>query len=380
MTETEAKSNYYRWGRYVLGLAILAAIILFFSSGTSVRTGVASGLDTCVAVIIPSLFPFMILCNFIVESGIVDILSKPFGWFSRKILRLPSFGGTVLLLSMIGGFPAGAVMINGLVRGKRLTPAQGKRMMMYCVGAGPAFTITAVGEGMFGSFHMGLLLFISQILATLLISIIYGLNAGKDPSPAISGSRHISQNKGLADSFVTAVSAAAESLFKICAFVVAFSAITALLTFSGLPAAAGNWAHRFLGVSPEVVSSAILGLLEVTQGCLSAAKVGGASGYALASIFLSCTGFSVLCQLLSATSMVKIPLLPFILTRLLHGAIALILFTVLAGLFPPAAQTISASLPADAAGFQMGLSGSPQACAMLLFLSAMLLYSVEKKR
>ena len=44
-------------------------------------------------------------------------------------------------------------------------------MLRFCVNAGPAFIISAVGAGMMGSVRMGAVLFAAHILASLLLGI-----------------------------------------------------------------------------------------------------------------------------------------------------------------------------------------------------------------
>ena len=44
-------------------------------------------------------------------------------------------------------------------------------MLRFCVNAGPAFIISAVGAGMLGSVRMGVVLFAAHILASVLVGI-----------------------------------------------------------------------------------------------------------------------------------------------------------------------------------------------------------------
>ena len=54
-------------------------------------------------------------------------------------------------MSLIGGFPIGAKMTAELYCDGRLTENQAQRLNMFCMNAGPAFTVTAVGVSMLSS-------------------------------------------------------------------------------------------------------------------------------------------------------------------------------------------------------------------------------------
>ena len=74
--------------------------------------GAKNGLMYAFGVLIPSLFPFMFLANFSVEYGISGKIGRVLSPFTEKILYLPGEAGVTVLLSLIGGFPVGAVGIN----------------------------------------------------------------------------------------------------------------------------------------------------------------------------------------------------------------------------------------------------------------------------
>lgn len=70
--------------------------------------GIESGIGFCLSVLIPSLFFFMIVAAYIVDSGIAEAICRPLGRLSQALFRLPHESLAVILLSMIGGYPVGA--------------------------------------------------------------------------------------------------------------------------------------------------------------------------------------------------------------------------------------------------------------------------------
>lgn len=66
--------------------SILAAILLLCYPQAA-SSGVQNGIGYCVNILIPSLFPFMVLSTFFVKSGLSDtigkVLNRPLGFLSR---------------------------------------------------------------------------------------------------------------------------------------------------------------------------------------------------------------------------------------------------------------------------------------------------------
>lgn len=147
----------------------------------AVATGVSRGLSICSSVIIPSLFPFLVLAGFLVRSGVSQSLGRRLEKPTRKLFGLPGCCAAGILVGFIGGYPAGGVAVGQLVSQGDITPRQGRRMLRFCVNAGPAFVISAVGAGMLGSVRYGAVLFAAHIAASLLMGIGQRVWMGRHP-------------------------------------------------------------------------------------------------------------------------------------------------------------------------------------------------------
>ena len=55
---------------------------------------------------------------------------------------------------------------------KQISLNQARRMSLFCVGAGPAFLITAVGTVLLGNTKLGIILLVSQLISGLILGII----------------------------------------------------------------------------------------------------------------------------------------------------------------------------------------------------------------
>ena len=132
----------------VLSLLALGAGLLLFPA--QARESVSKSVLTCLSSLVPSLFPFLVLASLGVRSGAGALLGRLLAPLTRHAFRLPAICGAPLLLSFLGGYPAGARGVSLLLEEKQITREQAGRMMAFCVAPGPAFVVTFVGWGHLG--------------------------------------------------------------------------------------------------------------------------------------------------------------------------------------------------------------------------------------
>jgi sporulation integral membrane protein YlbJ len=321
---TRKKHLSIQTGVMAVCLCLLALGLLI--NAPAVSAGIKRGLSVSAGVLVPSLFPFMVLCGFLSMTDYGRVISLPFGWLTEKLFRLPREWGYVVLLSMIGGYPVGARMIATLRDQNRASQDTARRMLCFCVNAGPSFLITAVGAGMFLDRKAGLILFGTQITASILLGFLTARRARP-----IEGGRVAPAKTGQVSAFVLSVTGAASSLIGLCAFATLFAGLLELVSSSEITAAIAGW----FGVESALPDALLAGLFEVTTGCIAAAKIGGLAGFGLASCFLSFSGISVIFQVLSFFRDDTVRIKSFLVGRLLHmgisTALALPLYRLLCG-------------------------------------------------
>ena len=342
-------------------LAVTVAAGLLWNT-QAVSAGVRSGLDACAAVIIPSLFPFMILAALISSTSVGVTLSRAVSRITRKVIGLPENLGAVLLMSFIGGFPVGARMLSTMLSRREIHPETAEYALCFCVNAGPSFLVSAVGASMFRSISAGLWLLAAQLLSALTIA-------------AWTCRRHFSKQSTSVppvgspipqDTFVAAVQSASAGILGICAFVVAFAAITALLRAAGLLSLlSGFLSTVFPSLGQPFFSAALTGLLEVTGGCIQAAALGGRAGYTLCAFLVSFSSLSILFQVKSCFSdTCPLRFGPLFRSRLLHGSLTALLASLFYRMIPSAevAAWVGSGLPAPQATPNMTVTAACLIC------------------
>ena len=341
------------------GCAALAVVLVF--RGDIFARGIRQGIELCLQTVIPSLFCFMILTCFLMQSGLYRVLSLPLGPVCKQLLYLPGETGSVVLLSLIGGYPMGAQAIAGLVRQNRLARDEAQRMLAFCCCTAPSFAVTAVGSGMFGSSHAGLLLYGIQVGVSLGMGAALGLRARfKKRIPALPASVpcvSVSPSR-LGEAFVSAVGSSVSTMAQMCGFILLFAALQQAVQQAGSSAA----------------GCLLLGLCEVTNGCRLAAGI--PHGLVYASLFLSFGGLSVIAQIAGILRGTGLHLLPFAAARIIHAVISAAAAFFLLPLLPETAAVFANG----AQPVPLGDANTPVLSICLMMMSALFLLQLPHLR
>ncbi len=356
-----------------IGLTLLLGAALLALPGT-VSKGIASGLRACGGVIIPALFPFMVLSGFVTLSPVGEQLSRPLAPITTKLLRLPKDLGGVVLMSFIGGYPVGARAISNLLRQGRISAQTAARMLVVCANPGPSFVIGAVGLLVLGSPQAGVALFAAQAFSALLLGWLFGRRA-KEPAANLPPATY----PALSAAFVEAVRGAAMGMVVICGFVLLFSAVIALLGVGGLLGRLSDWAAAAtLGLIPaDLLACALAGMLEVTYGTLLCAALPGRWAQLLVPFLLAFGSVSVMCQVAACFEGQRVDLRPFVISRFLHGLLTAGLAQPLLAFAPKASPVL---LPGDRPLPYVNPSTLPATLLLIGMMSVLLLALSGGKR
>ena len=289
----------------IRGVIIAAAIILaytyLFCFPQEASTAVTDGLQLCGTVVLPSLFPFFVLTNCVVSTGLID----------RIAARIfPNHTGiAAFLLGLLGGYPLGAKALVASVQEDSLSPDFAASLLPYCNNAGAALFLSMLGGKLFHSVKLGAMLYGIHILAALIIqSCVQPFRTPQEQKlkPA-GGSIH----------FVPAVHDAAASALTVSAFIIVFSVISRATAqvFSNCP----------------LLSLLLTGTLELARGCSAAACTDYliAQRAALCSLFAGWGGLCVHAQTAAIFGSDRFPTAQYLTVKALHGITAFVLTLIL---------------------------------------------------
>lgn len=325
-------------------LSVVAVSVIVFNLAFPQYSldGAVTGLKICGEIIIPSLFPFCVLALFCQKSGVTAFISHICSPISRKIFHQTGEQFCVFLMSLIGGYPVGMRLIKELYSNGKITLSQAKTMGLYCVNAGPAFIIVAVGEGILLNRICGLYIFAGNMIASVILAITAEIKS--KPDETVFDRRRAD----IGDSFVTATSEAARSMFGICSWVVLFSALISVIDS---------------GFLPDIAEKALLYSLEVSTGVIKAER-----NIPLIAAIIGFGGLSVHCQVFSACGVCAPKYRFFLIYRLMHSGISAAVTYLFLKLDKRAITTITNNVPFT--GHNISFS---YACAIALLLTCTVL-------
>lgn len=317
----------------VFALAAAVGLLLF---PTAVKESVLHSIFYCLTALVPSLFPFMALSAYLVRTGVGSgpFAERTLGWLSRKFFRLPAVCAAPILMSFIGGYPTGAKSAALLLEQGEIDEEQAGRMLLFCVNPGVAFVVTFLGGTVLGNFRTGWLLFAAVTLAGALLGVLSGFWGGKRAYQSKETVNHTP--KDTANALTHAISDASHGVLTMCACIVLFSGITALLHSTGLFQLLTQALSK-LGLLTPMESAATLSFLwEVTGG------VGAAQTLRVSPVFYTFgLAFGGLCVHLQVFSFFSVPpckKIRFFCFRLLHGLLAAGIYQGFVLLLPTAAR------------------------------------------
>lgn len=319
--KADGRNTRHRTGRKaVFGTITAGAFLLLMAVPEAAVGSVKKGLEICAFSAIPSLFPFMVLSELIVSSGVAAVLGKTLERPAKALFGITGHGATAVILGIICGFPIGAKCCASMYQKGEMTEKEVEHTLMLCNNPSSAFIISAVGISMFGSKSFGVLLYSSLLLSSLIVGLLgkWVLKDKKQDKNALENERINSlksvktiQNIDPFSLFTDAVSSSAYGMLTVCAYILFFSALTG---------AVGS-ITEFL---PDTIGAMFVGIFEMTNGVK---QVSGLNGVRLpcimAAFVCGWSGVSVHLQIRSiCKNCGNISFLPYITAKLAQAVIA----------------------------------------------------------
>ena len=209
-------------------LAAVAAAILLALRPQAAAAGVRAGLSLCAGTVIPSLFPFFVVITLLLRLGLADSLQGVCGPVMGPLFRMRGACALPLLAGLLGGYPSGARTAAGMFRQGRLTRQEAETLLGFCDNCGPGFLLGYAGAVVLGGGAWGGLLWGVHVLSALLTGVIV-CRIRRDRGVPQALPRGGGGTPSLAQALTESARSAVESTWNVCAFVVLFQTLAALL-------------------------------------------------------------------------------------------------------------------------------------------------------
>ncbi len=341
-----------------LGLtAAILSLVVFPSESVSAAK---AGIDLCLKIIVPSLFPFFVISSLIINLGLADRAGRILAPVMRPLFGVGGAASSALVLGFLGGYPVGARTAAALYSDGTITKTEAERLLSFCNNSGPAFILGVVGAGVFGSSRAGLFLYSVHILVSVAIGFMFRQWGEYKPyDKHVCHKPH--KREPFASAFVESVKSSFMSSIGICGFVIFFTVVVRLLYCAGVIPFISNTIYSVLsplGIDKAWGERLFTGIIELSSGVWSLKEAGSLPGsIVMASFMLGWAGISIHCQTLSILSESGLKSNTYVIGKLLHGIISALLTYILSQIFlfeSPAAFFFS-ELPESARPIRPGI-------------------------
>ena len=265
----------------ILAIALAGAMIIH---PQSTFQGAVSGLKTWAMILVPSLLPFMIISDILVELGVVRLLGILLEPLMRPLFKQPGESGFVVAMGFTSGFPMGAVLTNTLYEKKIVTKDEAGRLLAFTNNSSPLFLLVAIPIGMFNNPHIGIILLIAHYGANLLLGLILGIEEKQnDPHYHFYWDNSLKDFFGLSKRIHSqlgtllgsAVHKSIQNILTVGGFVVFFAVLIQILQETSLFYIITLFFSKLLGffsINPNLSEALTIGFFEITLGAQKAAQ------------------------------------------------------------------------------------------------------------
>lgn len=290
-------------------MLILSLLVLSMLKNPQVAASAGrSAVRLCLSTIVPTLLPFFVCGGLLVSLGAARLCSRFLSPVMQPLFRVPGCGALSFVLGTVCGFPMGAACAAELYSAGECSKTQAERLTAFCNSSSPLFVLGVVGGEMLSDPQMGVYLYLSHVLSALAVGFLFRFwGTGREVKspclpPAVPNTKHTARTLGsVFDNSVF-------SILRVCALVIFFSVVTALLPQSR-------------------ITPFLHALLEITGGISSVTslKLDPYILLPLISFFLAFSGVSVLMQVNAVISPCGLSSVPCFLGCLSRGVISAVL-------------------------------------------------------
>ena len=264
--------------------------------------------------LIPTLFPFFIISDILINFNLNEYIPKFLKNICKFLFNINDNMLTILILSIISGFPSNARNTRTLYDKNLITLDEANHILIFSHFSNPLFILTTVSIFFLNDTTVGIILLVSHYLSNLILGILFRNYFVHKDVPLIKDTNNVN----FSNVFILSIKRSIDSILMICGIVTIFMLISSIIVST----------FNF-----DLYTSMIIkGILELTIGIEALGMQGIPIVYkaVIASCFLAFGGLSVHMQVISQISGTDIKYRFFLLGRfyqmILAGFITYIIY------------------------------------------------------
>lgn len=308
----------------ILSVVFLSLLTICFITNLSKYLGVVlEGILLYGTKVLPGLLPFFFVTKIFSSFDVLFIFCNCFKKFNKVFFNTPAISCYIYFMSIISGYPMGAKLTDDFYEMGLLTRPQAQRIMSFCSTSGPLFIIGSIGAGFLKSKTLGVMIFLSHLLASFLNGIIYR-NYGKNQENINANNTNkiedkIRQSFNLDDTMLSSI----KSVLIVGGYIVIFYALIEVLLDLNLLSPLIDLMQIF-GLENLQAKGLICGIIEVTKGVGIISQTNNIKlAFILTSGLVSFSGLSIFIQSFSFLNKIKLNKKIFLLQKITHSILTM---------------------------------------------------------
>lgn len=276
--------------------------------------------------IFPSLFPFFVLSELLMNYGFVELCAELFKPLMVHVFKASSITAFIFVMSIISGFPSNAKYTKELLDQGLIDEKEGTKILMFTCFSNPLFILGTVSILFLNNKEVGLLILLCHYISNFIIGFLFrNFYPTKEKNTSISikkaihsmHKKRVSNPQNFGQILTKALQNSIQTLLLILGTVTTFLVLTTILDHN---IHLNNYHQSILN-----------GFVEMTQGLkyISILNIPLKLKSVLSAMILSFGGLSVHMQVVSIISSTKIKYFPFLVARIIHAVLASFLVFIL---------------------------------------------------
>lgn len=277
-------------------------IFIILYNSYEIMESIRFSFSLCINNLFPSLIPFMLLSNILINYDFINDLSDILKNITTKFFKVNKNCSFALVMSMISGSPSNAKYLKDLGDNNLIDDMDIRKCLNFCHFTNPIFIIGTIGYTFLNNKKLGLIILVSHFTS----SFIIGLLNKKRKNIEISNINKINNNNNFISILKDSINSTIDTLFLILGIITTCIIITTIINNIFII----NNDYKFL-----------FGLLEITQGLkyLSLSNLNINIKTIISSFLISFGGLCIHAQVFSILNNKKIRYLPYLISRITHG-------------------------------------------------------------
>lgn len=210
--------------RNLKGIGIVLLFILMLVSPKAVFTGASEGLLLWFQVILPTLFPFLLITSLLLTTGNMHLIRAAFAPFLTRLFHVSPNGSFAVVTGFLCGYPMGAKTAADLTQAGYISREEGEYLLSFCNNSSPVFLLNFVLWKTLGDDTLLLPTLIILLISPVIVSFFTRKGrtfSGSETPPHSKISWSFAEiDNCIMDSF--------ETLVKVGGYIILFSVLLAL--------------------------------------------------------------------------------------------------------------------------------------------------------